>query len=252
MAQTSGEVAQGSGRPGPTLLGIVLTGGEIVSSLSVVPTTPARPSFQVNCWRCRTTYEALTASFCGCLASDRSLVCPSCFKCSCATPAVFRRKFWTSAPLELAARRSYDGNPAVAEPMNLAPNEVRHPLVLLLDVEPEIRGLVRHATATLGYGLVVARNENEGLNLCRTYRPEVILGVALTSKPDRRDICFQIKSDSDLAALKVILINPASKGYGNGTDGLGHLAADDYLSSPLGFGQLQAVLEKHLGPAGAR
>ena len=91
-----------------------------MSSASTTPTKlPVEPFLRI-CWRCRTTFDALAAAFCGCLASDRTLVCPGCRKCSCAVPVVFRRKFWMGAPPALRARKLRDQNLAEAEPENLA------------------------------------------------------------------------------------------------------------------------------------
>lgn len=91
-----------------------------MSSASTTPTELAVERFLLTCWRCRTTFDALAAAFCGCLASDRTLVCPGCRKCSCAAPVVFRRKFWMGAPPALRARKLLEHNPAGEEPVNLA------------------------------------------------------------------------------------------------------------------------------------
>ena len=106
--------------------GIVLARGEgTMSSASTPSIELAVQPFLLSCWRCRTTFDALAAAFCGCLASDRTLQCPSCLKCSCAAPPVFRRKFWKRAPQALRARQFFDHTLTVEEPERPSPAAVK-------------------------------------------------------------------------------------------------------------------------------
>ena len=210
------------------------------------PTDPPA-SFEVRCRSCAASYDAMTAPFCHCVATERSLVCPSCFKCSCDAPRDYKRKLWTGAPRALWDRKLAEHQVREAEPPNPAPEDVRRPLVLLVDDEADIRRLLHPFLSALGYGIVVGRNGEEALELARRYRPDVVLTDALMPKLDGRDLCRRIKDDQELAQTKVVVMTSLYTGVKYETQGYRVYGADDYLVKPVDLGRLKATLEKHLG-----
>lgn len=209
-------------------------------------TLQASVSFVVACHACKESYEAVTAAFCSCITSDRTLVCPSCQTCSCAAPANFKRRFWTGAPRELWDRKFEEHHRAADEPKNDPPADVRRPLVLLVDDEADIRRMASLEILALGYGVVTGRQGQEGLELARTYRPDLVLTDALMPKLDGRELCRLIKEDAELRGTKVVVMTSLYQGVKYETQAYRHYRVDDYLVKPLEFSRLRATLEKHL------
>jgi CheY-like chemotaxis protein len=119
-------------------------------------------------------------------------------------------------------------------------------LVLLVDDEADIRRLTGLEVQALGYGLVVARNGQEGLELARRYRPDLVLSDALMPKLDGRDMCKQIKDDPELARTRVVVMTSLYTGVKYETRAHRNYGMDDYLVKPIQFKRLREVLEKHL------
>jgi CheY-like chemotaxis protein len=206
------------------------------------------PPFVVTCYSCKSSFDALTAGFCSCLSSERTLLCPSCLNCSCSAPPDFKRRLWTGAPPELWNRKFAEHNRVPEEPSNPAPEEAKRPLVLLVDDEADIRRVATRAIQALGYGLITARNGQEGLELARQYRPDLVLSDALMPKLDGRDMCRQIKEDRELLGTKVVVMTSLYKGVKYENQAHKAYRVDDYLVKPLDFARLRALLDKHLPP----
>lgn len=76
-------------------------------------------SYVVTCHKCQAPFDALQASWCTCLVTERSIECPSCGNCFC------------------------------------LPDELKRPLVLLVDDETIIQRVATRASEGLGYGVLV-------------------------------------------------------------------------------------------------
>jgi len=77
--------------------------------------------------------------------------------------------------------------------VNAPPDEVGRPLVLLVDDKPEIREVAIRVIEILGYGLVVAKNGEEGLELAARYQPELVLTDAMMPQLDGWEMGLRIK-----------------------------------------------------------
>lgn len=207
--------------------------------------TGATP-FTLGCYSCKNGFDALSAEFCSCLSSERTLVCPNCSACSCAAPPAFKRQLWTGAPPELWQRKFAEHNRVPEEAKNASPEEVKRPLVLLVDDEADIRRLAARALRDLGYGLVVARDGKEGLELAREYHPDLVLTDALMPRLDGREMCREIKKDPNSAGTKVVVMTSLYTGVKYENQGYKVYLVDDYLAKPLEYDRLCRVLDKHL------
>jgi CheY-like chemotaxis protein len=203
-------------------------------------------TFSVDCHACKESYDALQAAFCWCIVSERTLVCPRCETCSCAAPPAYKRRFWTGAPPKLWERKRREHRKREDEPENPAPEDAKRPLVLLVDDEPDIRRVAALSIEALGYGLVTARNGEEGLALARRYRPDLVLTDALMPKLDGRDMCKQIKQDPELAGTKVVVMTSLYSGVKYENQGYLNYGVDGYLVKPLEFERLRSTLAAHL------
>jgi CheY-like chemotaxis protein len=207
--------------------------------------------YVVNCNKCQSPFDALAAEWCGCLATERSLACPSCGACFCKVPA-YKAKFWAAAPKEMRERRQQESRePAVGPGTPPPPVAMARPLVLLVDDETIIQRLATRVIEGLGYGVLVAKNGEEGLELARLHKPDLVLTDALMPKLDGREMGRQIKESPETAHIKVVLMTALYTSTKHEHEAYKAYKVDDYVTKPLDVGRLRAVLQKHLGAASA-
>src|SRR5580765_7849010 len=130
--------------------------------------------YSVSCSACPVTFDAMSAEWCGCLTSKRTIVCPLCGVCFCKAPAGYKQRFWEKAPQAMWDRATSLRRPALELPPNPPVASVARPLVLVVDDEPDLQRAALAALQELGYGAVVARDGMEGLDLARRYRPDLV------------------------------------------------------------------------------
>lgn len=211
---------------------------------------PPAVAYVVKCPYCQAPLDCRDADWCSCLASERSLVCPTCLRCACAAPAGYRQAFWREAPPELRERRKQEHSVVTAW-ANPEPHQAQRPLVLLLDDEPDIRRIATRLITALGYGVVVGRNGNEGFELARRYRPDLVLADALMPGLDGRELALRIRQDLSLAATPVVVMTSVYTAAKYRNQAFNAYRVDDYLAKPLELPALRAVLERRLGPSSA-
>lgn len=199
---------------------------------------------QVSCFTCRAWFDALRADWCQCVSKERSLVCPDCLRCFCSAPNFYKQRFWAAASEELWQRKLQERRTELI--VNPDPVAVTRPLVLVVDDEREIHGVAKRAIDALGYGVVFARNGEEGLQLATEYTPDVILTDALMPKMDGRELCRLVKLDPQLQHIKVFVMTSLYVGRSYRAEGVTHFKADEYLSKPLAPDLLQRLLRKHV------
>jgi CheY-like chemotaxis protein len=209
----------------------------------------APPSYTVSCCNCRALFDALDTSWCNCLDVRRSLVCPSCLTCFCRAPSSYKQGFWEKAPQILWDLAAVQHPKHYELPANPDPAAVQHPLVLVVDDEKEIQRLALHAIVDLGFGGIIAGDGEQGLELARRYRPELVLTDAFMPKLDGREMCRLIKADPVTAGTKVVVMTSLYTASRYKYEAFRDFHADDYLAKPLEFKQLQAMVEKYLAPA---
>lgn len=209
--------------------------------------------YVVLCYGCRGAFDALETTWCSCLASERSLVCPGCLSCFCKAPASYKSQFWSRAPKALWERKFEEHHGSAAGPENPAPENALRPLVLVVEDEPSIRRVAARVVESLGYGLLLARNGEEGLQLARRYKPELVLSDALMPRLDGREMCRQIKEDPETAGAKVVVMTSLYRSVKYRTEAQRVYRVDGYVEKPLDFNQVREVLRAHLeAPAAAR
>jgi CheY-like chemotaxis protein len=204
-------------------------------------------SYEVPCHACGNTFDAASAEWCSCLWQERSFVCPHCARCFCRAPLAYRQKFWRDAPQAIWDRKLQEAQAEFEPPARPDPGAVQRPLVLVVDDEKDIQRVASRVLGGLGYGVIVARDGPEGIEVARRYKPEMILVDALMPKMDGREMCKRIKSDPETAAIKVVVMTSLYTHPRHQLEGIRVYQADDYLAKPLDLAQLQALLQKHLG-----
>jgi len=179
--------------------------------------------------------------------SERTLVCPHCLKCFCTAPAAYKSRFWSSAPRALWDVKFKEHHEDSARAPNPEPDQVTRPLVLVVDDEKDILRVATRVVESLGYGLILAGHGEEGLELARRYRPDLVLTDALMPRLDGREMGRRIKEDPAGASTKVVVMTALYTNMKYRTEGFKSYKVDDYLPKPLSFDDLRAVLQKHLG-----
>lgn len=203
--------------------------------------------YEVRCARCGGRFDALAAPWCRCLVKERSLVCPRCKTCFCKAARPYRETFWAEAPQALWDRKMAEHRQPYAPAPNPPPDRVTRPLVLLVDDEAWILRLARETVVSLGYGVVVAQDGEEGLALAAAYRPDLVLSDALMPKMDGREMCRRIKADPATAGAKTVVMTSVYKGTAQRYEAMGAFQVDEYLAKPLDEATLAAVLARLLG-----
>jgi CheY-like chemotaxis protein len=217
------------------------------TGLDTYAAEPPHESYDVACANCQSAFDALTAAWCSCLVTERTLLCPSCLTCFCKAPLSYKQRFWSRAPKSLWDAKWHEHNAAFVPKPNPEPNAVTRPLVLVVEDEPDIQRMASRTIEGLSYGMILGRNGLEGLDLARRYQPDLILTDALMPKLDGRQMSGEIKSDPATRHIKIVVMTALYTSVKYQTEAYKNHNVDEYLSKPLDFAQLRSVLQKHLG-----
>lgn len=236
-------------------VGVVLTAGnadflKLSVSLRREPLLAAgnheRVTYFVSCHSCKESFDALDTIWCNCLTSERTLVCPSCMNCFCKASRQYTESFWAHAPQALWDRKIMEqGERGLLNP-NPRVWETRHPLVMVVYDSEQMQKMAIHMVRKLGFEAIHASNGEEGLTLAKQYQPEMILTDALMPKMDGREMCRRLKEDPETASIKVAVTTALYTQSKYRFEAFRAFHVDEYLSEPLSFRELQAVLQKHI------
>lgn len=209
-------------------------------------------SYVIQCQKCQMPFDALQASWCSCLFNERTFACPGCGACFCRAPLAYKSKFWSSAPKQMWERKLEERREQFNPPPNPPPADAPRPLVLLVDDEKDIQRIAIRVIEGLGYGVILARDGVEGLELAKQYKPDLVLTDALMPRLDGRQMGRQIKEDPATAHIKVVVMTALYTNMKYQQEAFKAFKVDGYLTKPLDSEQLRAILDKHIGsPASA-
>ena len=208
----------------------------------------SKQSYQVTCYHCSHDFDAMDSTWCSCLVSPRSLVCPHCLNCFCKAPHDYKNNFWSSAPQSLWKEKlnSYP------EEANFKPaavpraEELAHPLILVVEDEPEVRKMAAIAIQNLGYNVITAANGLQGLELARHCLPDLVITDALLPKLDGREMARRLKDADETRHIKIVVMTSIYKSAKYRMEAMKVFHVDEYLLKPLEFKQLQSVLMKYM------
>ena len=201
--------------------------------------------YRVNCPSCGRPFDAVKALECSCLHPVRSVRCSHCAACFC-NDARSLDAFWRNAPAELWARRTGQGaKPKAAEP---ADDNVTRPMVLFADDDPTGRAIATRVIQALGFGVVVAENGEQALELARRYKPELIITDALMPRLDGREMGRVVKLE--LPDTRVVVITSVYKDARYKSEAMRDFGIDEYLCKPVNPAELRDTVRKYLGGDG--
>lgn len=187
----------------------------------------------------------MAAPFCQCIATERTLVCSHCGRCFCKAAVGYKRQFWTGAPRELFQRKQAEH--AVPRPAARGVARLKRPLVLLAEDEPGIQMVAARVIEGLGFGVLVAGNGVEGLELARRHRPDLVLTDALMPLLDGREMAKQLRADAGLSRVPIVVMTSLYTGVKYRVEAHRSAQVDEYLDKPIDPEQLRGILSRLLG-----
>jgi CheY-like chemotaxis protein len=205
--------------------------------------------YRTTCSACGKAFDAENAQECSCLQPVRSYRCPHCASCFCSDPKKVD-EFWRNASPGMWQRRR--AATAAPEPAGGVSEEaLRRPLVLFADDDPTGRAIAARVIQALGYGVVVAADGAEALQMARLHKPELIITDALMPKLDGREMGRLFKSEAP--NTKLVVITSVYKDPRYKHEAARSFAVDEYLAKPVNPLMLRDLVQKHLGapPAAA-
>ncbi len=217
-----------------------------VAVAPVVVSSAPSDTYEVGCFSCRVEFDAVEADWCSCLAKERSLVCTNCLSCFCKAPPAYKEKFWVEAPPRLFERKTSDARRQQnVLPPNPAPADVKRPLVLTVEDDEDIQAIIARVCSNLGYGFIYATNGQDGLEVAREYRPNLILSDAFMPKLDGREMCRILKEDPGFDC-KMVVMTGLYTDTKYRSEALKRFHVDDYIAKPVSITDLINLLQRHL------
>jgi CheY-like chemotaxis protein len=152
-----------------------------------------------------------------------------------------------AAPPRLFERKTAEARKQGAA---LRPNpplhEVKRPLVLAVEDDEEIQVIVQRVCANLEYGFIWATNGQDGLELAREYRPNLILSDAFMPKLDGREMCRMLKEDPSFVETRMVVMTGLYTDTKYRSEAVKRFHVDDYVAKPVAITDLINLLQKHL------
>ncbi|MCL6434136.1 MAG: response regulator [Leptolyngbyaceae cyanobacterium HOT.MB2.61] len=125
-----------------------------------------------------------------------------------------------------------------------APADSRHPRVLVVDDNPDLRTYVSSILRQQGYRVWTARNGSEGFKAAQTHRPHLIITDLMMPQVSGLDMIRMIREEGELKGIPVILLT-AKADEDTRIEGV-EQGADAYLSKPFSDRELLAEVRNLL------
>jgi CheY-like chemotaxis protein len=143
-----------------------------------------------------------------------------------------------ASPRELGPTAS--AAPAAAVESDAPAVDPGAPTILVIDDDPDARDLMATFLRKEGYRMVAAASGEEGVRLARALRPDAITLDVIMPGMDGWAVLGALKADPELAEIPVAMVTIVDDRQAGYT-----LGATDYLSKPVDWTRLSAVLAKH-------
>ena len=116
--------------------------------------------------------------------------------------------------------------------------------VLLIEDDIQIQELVRYNLEKEGVAVLTASDGEQGLDLARREKPDVIILDLTIPVIDGYDVCKILRAQKDTAAIPIIILS-ARNDVADKVIGL-ELGADDYITKPFSPRELSARIKARL------
>jgi CheY-like chemotaxis protein len=225
---------------------VELARGTMKKTEPVVEAEAAPRRYDVICASCRVVFDAAESDWCSCLTRDRTVVCTNCLTCFCKAAPAYKEIFWSGAPPQLLERRAAElRRQSLTMVPNPAPSDVRRPLVMVVDGDPDNQGIMQRVCANLGYGSV-ASDGQDALAIARTYRPNLILADAILPRLDGRELCRLLKEDPAFANTKFVVMTGLYADTKFKPELMQRFGVDDCLAKPVSITDVINLLQRHI------
>ncbi|MCB0516477.1 MAG: response regulator transcription factor [Chitinophagales bacterium] len=103
--------------------------------------------------------------------------------------------------------------------------------ILVVDDEPDILEFVKYNLEKEGYAVKTALDGREGLELVRSWQPQLVLLDVMMPQLDGIEVCRQIRHDEKIKQPLIVFLTARSEDYSQiaGFDAGG----DDYITKPI-------------------
>lgn len=105
------------------------------------------------------------------------------------------------------------------------------PVALVVDDDPDLRGVVVYMLERVGFEVHVESDGEAGLKLAMDVRPDVVLLDWMMPRMSGVEVCRSLRSDPDLMSIAVILLTAKAQ-QSDVQLGL-DAGADDYIVKPF-------------------
>lgn len=105
------------------------------------------------------------------------------------------------------------------------------PIILIIDDDKTSRLALRRLLEREGYLVEVAACGQEGLQLCHSLQPDVVLTDVIMPDMDGYELCRRVRKDSELSDIPVIMLT-SLEDHNSRVIGI-EAGADDFLSKPF-------------------
>jgi diguanylate cyclase (GGDEF)-like protein len=126
--------------------------------------------------------------------------------------------------------------------MNIAPDPSQPSLVLMVDDDPAMRMHLRVRLEREGYRIAEAKNGREGLALCQTQPPDIILLDALMPDIDGFEFCAQVQTFPNGQHIPILMITGLDDR--TSVDRAFAAGAADYITKPVHWAVLRQRLRR--------
>jgi signal transduction histidine kinase/CheY-like chemotaxis protein len=119
------------------------------------------------------------------------------------------------------------------------PGEKEAACVLVIDDDVHVQDLMQRLLSREGYNVIVASNGEQGVELAREARPDVITLDVLMPGQDGWSVLNQLKADPDLANIPVVMqsiLDESNKAF--------MLGASEYLTKPIQRSEIIDVVRR--------
>ena len=116
--------------------------------------------------------------------------------------------------------------------------------ILVVDDEADLVETIRFSLELGGYNVLVASNGEEGLNLARQEKPDLILLDLMLPKLDGYKVCRLLKFDERYKQIPILMLTAKTqekdKILGKET------GANEYITKPFDMDELMAKIKSYL------
>jgi len=117
--------------------------------------------------------------------------------------------------------------------------------ILIVDDEPDVLKLAEIRLRKWGYEIITASDGQNGLELIRNQKPDLVLLDLRLPNMDGVEVCRQVKNDKELKHITVILFT-ATEDMAVATMAKEH-GADDYIVKPYEPEELLEKVKRFIG-----